>query len=216
MSARPFTPLSELEASFQRLSSEYHSRKAEAEAAAVTWEWASAPRHDPRPFYYEREGVKPGRKLRRPGLFQYGFDSGGAVVVELQATDFPGQIYENFYRYAGDRVEVARYDYWRAKEPIACSRLTYAGGRLDLYESRGTHGITRERYVWNGITLDRIEVLHSPVTPGEPPKEPKPWQVVELSHDARGTITSIQVRQMPEPPRFPEEVVEVVYRRPRK
>jgi hypothetical protein len=167
--------------------------KADAEAAVAKREWTMGPRHDPEPFICERRGSSPGRLLKKKprnldSRFEYGFDPIGRVVYERQGVEIQDQFYETFYRYSEGLIERARYDYFAAKSPIAFTRLALGeSGRVVLAETVAVAGSSRERYVWSGERVTRIEVDHvRRQRRGVDEPEPVPFAVFEIAYDVPG------------------------------
>jgi hypothetical protein len=91
--------VSDLAARFARLADEYESRRREATAAVVDWAWYSWPGLDLRPLHFERDLLKPGRRLdARPRVdhdaLRIGFDAEDrAVVIEEYSGFLDGRLY---------------------------------------------------------------------------------------------------------------------------
>jgi hypothetical protein len=210
----------ELDRHFRNLKSEYQSLKQRSEAKVVIWRWARNPRHDPRPFWYERNRWKPGHFLKpmpaRPnGLYEYGYDEEGNVVVgRSHVSSEPDRtwFYETFYIRDGDIVDIAHFDYHPEKKPIYVAQCTYKGNRLILWESRATRGSSREHYRWDKKRVSLIEVDYAEIGVDQYYEEPTPWQRIEPRYNEIGLLDELTVRWLKRPER-PMETTETAYRR---
>jgi hypothetical protein len=210
----------ELDSRFLNLISEYQSSKRKCEAMVVNWRWAKSDRHDPRPFWYERNRWKPGQFLKsnpaRPnGFYEYGYDSDGNVVVgRNHVSSEPDRIwfYETFYIRSGNILEIIHFDYHPEKKPIYLTRCTYQDNRLILWESRATSGSRREYYQWEKDRVKIVEVNYAKIGPDQQYKEPNPWQRIEAKYSEIGSLEELTVHWI-KGPEQPKETVEIVYHR---
>lgn len=84
-----------VEERFNTLASQYNQIKQSCEAKVAVWQWASNDWYDPRPLWFERQGNRPGRLLKKSPKKQddkveYGFDERGVVQVARQHVRFEG------------------------------------------------------------------------------------------------------------------------------
>lgn len=208
----------DLENRFEHLKLEYPSIKQKCEGLVVNWRWAKSNRHDPRPFWYERLREKPGRYLKsapiRPnGLYEYGYDVDGKVVVERNHVfSDPNRIwfYEKFFIYNENSLEVIYFDYFPDKKPINITRCTYENDHLILCETRASRGRSRERYLWDKNRVKIIEVDHADI--GAHYYEPIPFQRIIPKYNEIGLLEELTVHWLERPGR-PSEIGEVVFRR---
>lgn len=172
-----------VEAAYARLGKEYRKRKKKAEAAVVEWRWAKASLFDIRPLYAESRGRPVGKPLKkRPANpknhFECGYAADGRVMAERQYNELG--MYETFYDWSADPVEVAHYDYDREKEPINLLHAYTNGGRVVSTHVSAVYGFTSERYVWKGGRVYEIDVRHADRADGR-------LKAVKKSHTVRAT-----------------------------
>jgi hypothetical protein len=213
--------MNELDHRFENLKSEYQNLKQKCEAIVVNWRWAKFDRHDPRPFWYERNRWKPGQFLKsappRPnGFYEYGYDADGNVVVgRNHVSSEPGRIwfYETFFVRSGNVLEITHFDYHPDKQPIYLTRCTYQDNHLILWESRARKGTGREHYLWDKNQLKIIEVDHANI--GEHYEEPTPLQKIIPEYNEIGLLEELTVHWLARP-EHPSETEEIVYHRLQK
>jgi hypothetical protein len=206
-----------LEERFGKMSSEYRELKKRCEAKVTAWQWASNDWYDPRPLWFERQGGKPGRLFKKapknPAYkFEYGFDEHGVVHVERQHIRFEGYperiwFYEKFYVRGEDVIEISLYNYHPDKESISFDRGTGKDGRIELWESRGQKGLSRERYSWENDRVSVISVEHAAIDDGAPRRPLAHWNRFEAEYDEKGLLGLLCF--WPGQP----ETVEAIYRR---
>jgi hypothetical protein len=207
-----------VEERFGKLASQYRELKQGCEAKVVAWQWASNEWYAPRPLWFQRQGNRPGRLLKMPPKkqdykYEYGFDEHGVVHVERQHIRFEGYpkriwFYEKFYVRDNDVLEVSLYNYHPEKEPIAFDRGTFRNDRLELWESRGRGGLSREKYLWQNDQVAVIRVEHTPIDDRTPRQPLAHWNRFEARYDGKGLLELLCY--------WPNhaETVEVIYRRP--
>jgi hypothetical protein len=88
-----------VEERFGKLASQYRELKQGCEAKVVAWQWASNEWYDPRPLWFQRQGIT-GQALKMPPKkqdykYEYGFDRRG-VIMSSSSTFDSGAI-ENGY-----------------------------------------------------------------------------------------------------------------------
>ncbi|GAA2640449.1 hypothetical protein [Paractinoplanes durhamensis] len=150
---------------FGRLADEYETRKQAATAAVASWDWYTWPGLDPRPLHFERDLLKPGRRLdARPpvdrDVQRIGFDAQGRVAVIEEYSGFlNGRLYyETFLHYGDDVVEAAHFD---TDRPIYLHEYRYEDGLMRSAETVARGGSGRESYAYTGGRISRIEIEHS-------------------------------------------------------
>lgn len=205
---------------FRHLKDEYSFLKKKCERNVRVWRWAKNPRHDPRPFWYERNRWKAGRLLPNPpqrpnGYYEYGYDaSGNLLVVRQLVFSEPRRhwFHETFFTREGNIVESAHFDYAPDKKPVNLIRSTYRNNQIILWESCAQRGNTRERYLWDEQHIILIEIDHISLRDERQFIEPLPWQRVEIRYNEQNLVEEI-VEHYIKHPEQPEEVSQVVYRR---
>lgn len=161
--APPEAGLLGLEQRFVGLAAGYEQAKADAEGRVSSWKWFRSNALDLRPFYFEREGWKPGTPLRhRPNRLrntvEYGFDTSGNVVVERDYMTDAGACYETFRLQDDPVVELASFDYHDEKNLNSVCHLMYRNDLLRWCALRGRESGWAECYVWSDDQLSRIDV----------------------------------------------------------
>jgi hypothetical protein len=196
--------MQELYNRFQQLAEEYSSLKLQCEAGVKVWRLATSSLADPRPFYYERNRVKPGRFLKiapaNPGgKHEYGYDDLGRVMVERMyvdtTVDWGVRYYENFYTYQGDIIESAYFSYHSRKDPINCKRSTYLDGKIILWEFQVKRSSFRERYYWRDDKVTLIEIERIDFENLNIFAEPKPYQKIDPKYNISGLIEELILYQ---------------------
>ncbi|WP_432992769.1 hypothetical protein [Dactylosporangium sp. CA-233914] len=177
--------MSDLAVRFARLAGEYEARKAAATAAVVRWDWYSWPGLDLRPLRFERDLLKPGRRLDvRPAadrdVLRIGFDAGGRVVVIEEYSGFLGgrRTDETFARHDGDVVEAACF---HTDGPVFLHEYRFAGGLMRSADMVARAGSGRESYAYTGARISRVEIEH----------DARPHSVLTAEHDDRGLVRII-------------------------
>lgn len=137
---------------------------AEADARAVSQQWASHWLLSHEPLWFERHQHSRGRQLAaQPDVTQdallYSFDARGEVVRVRSWSGFLKRWHEDeVFRREGDVVTGYRFD---AKgKPMNVDRYTYDGQRLMTHEKYAVRAKRsgRESYVWDGAKLLRVDV----------------------------------------------------------
>jgi hypothetical protein len=115
-------------------------------------------------------------------------------------------VYEVYVR-DNDVLEVS-LNYHPEKEPIAFDRGTFRNDRLELWESRGRGGLSREKYLWQNDQVAVIRVEHTPIDDRTPRQPLAHWNRFEARYDGKGLLELLCY--------WPNhaETVEVIYRRP--
>ncbi|WP_433831136.1 hypothetical protein ACQP2E_12705 [Actinoplanes sp. CA-015351] len=177
----------DLAARFARLADEYDSWKQAATACVERWDWYSWPGLDLRPLHFERDLLKPGRRLdARPpvgrDVLRIGFDAGGrTVVIEEYSGFLRSRLHaETFVRHGDGLVEAAQFD---ADGPIYLHAYESEGGLMRLAEMVARGGSGRERYEYTGGRISRVEIEHGG----------RPRSVLTAEHDHRGLLRLVEV-----------------------
>ncbi|GAA2591369.1 hypothetical protein GCM10010435_82630 [Winogradskya consettensis] len=165
----------------------YEARKTAATATVARWEWYTWPGLDPRPLHFERDLLKPGRRLdARPPLnrdvLRIGFDTEGRVAVTEKYSGFlRGRLnYETFMRYAGDVVEAAHFD--ADGQRIYLHEYRYVDGLMRSAELTARRGSDRESYEYTDGLITRV--LHD-LTPR-----------LVAEHDDHGLVRIVAGREL--------------------
>lgn len=211
--------MQELFQRFQSLHQEYASFKEQCEGKVTTWRWTEQPRHDPRPFWYERNRRKRGNFLKSPpirsnGFHEYGYDSTGNLLVERNhVSSEPDRIwfYESFHIRNQNTVEIAHFNYHSDKEPISLSRSYYQGNQIILWERCAKHGNMREKYYWEKDRVVSIDIEYSRIRENKF-VTPTPWQKVDISYTHYGSLEKIVVHWLNHPEQ-PKELIDIAYHR---
>jgi hypothetical protein len=131
-----------LDARWQQVFTEYPSLKAANEAQVIRWEWATNQRYDPRPLYFQRHHVRPGKVIQEKTddqvyVWQYGFDRHNEIVVtRLFGPPIPfvgTQTLETFSVRRGDLVECVRY--LKPNLPVEVIHQHFVDGRIAAFRS---------------------------------------------------------------------------------
>ncbi|GIJ47985.1 hypothetical protein Val02_48710 [Virgisporangium aliadipatigenens] len=176
----------DLAARFGRLAAEYDARKAAATALVARRDWYTWPGLDLRPLHFERDLLRPGRRLgARPpvdrDVLRIGFDAEGRfVMVEEYSGFLRGRLYyETFLRYGEDVVEAAHFD---RSGPIYLHEYAYEGGLMRTAAAVARAGSGRESYTYDGDRISRVEVEHDGL----------PRSVLSAEHDDRGLVRLVE------------------------
>lgn len=179
--------MSDLAARFAQLASEYDSRRRAATALVGRWDWYTWPGLDPRPLHYERDLLKPGRRLdARPqvdrDVLRIGFDAEGRAVVTEEYSGFlHGRLYyETFLRHDGDVVEAAHFD---ADGPIYLHEYRFMDGLMRSADTVARRGSGREAYAYTDGRISRVEIEH----------DGRARSVLTAEHDDRGLFRVVEV-----------------------
>ncbi|MCG5468899.1 hypothetical protein LADH09A_002799 [Micromonospora sp. LAH09] len=173
-------------ARFAQLGDEYESRKRSATALVESWDWYTWPGPDLRPLRFERDLLKPGRRLdARPpdnrDVLQIGFDARRRpTVIEEYSGFLHGKLHhETFFRHGDDIVEVAHF---ATDGPIYLHEYRFEDGLMRSATMVARRGSGRESYAYTDGRISRVEVEHS----GGPPA------VLAAEHDDRGLLRLVQ------------------------
>ncbi|MEK8109424.1 hypothetical protein NKG94_42045 [Micromonospora sp. M12] len=178
----------DLAARFGQLADEYEPWKRAATALVEGWDWYTWPGLDLRPLRFERDLLKPGRRLgTRPSVdrdvLRIGFDARGQVAVVEEYSGFlDGRLHdETFFRHGDEVVEVAHFG---KDGPIYLHEYRFEDGLMrsaDMVERRGSG---REAYAYTDGRISRVEIEHSGGPPG----------VLMAEHDDLGLLRLVEVR----------------------
>jgi len=212
-----YPDIAELDARFAGLAAEYGSRKAAAQATVVRWEWYSDDSFGLGPLYYERMGLRRGRRLaRRPVLtrdhYQVGFDDCDRPVVLLEYSGFlQGKLYyETFRAYRDDAELIEEAHHYSDGRPIYLHECRVRDGLIRSIASAAIKGGGYEAYEYADGLPTRVAVYHATST-NKPDKRLNPLALVHVLHahyDANGLH---RLEKVWEP--MPQPLVEVVYQR---
>jgi hypothetical protein len=179
--------VSDLAARFAQLAGEYDSRKRAATALVETWDWYTWPGLDPRPLHFERDLLKPGRRLdTRPptdqDVLRIGFDARGRVAVIEEYSGFLASrlYYETFVSHDGDVVESAHFD---TDGPIYLHEYRFEDGLMRSAETVARRGSGRESYAYTGGRISRVDIEH----------DGRASSMLTAEHDDRGLVRVVQV-----------------------
>ncbi|MCX7748252.1 MAG: hypothetical protein N2645_15400 [Clostridia bacterium] len=143
-------------------SSNYLNIKNKAESNVFKWEWATEPLYYPQPLYFERNKMKPGKKLKGPpkdielGMCQYGFDKDGCLLVIRKMSSIDDSYYENFFEYEDNCIYIYYFDCHKEKRLINVSIQSLENGRVKTFEILVPGGWLTETYVYNDNKVIRI------------------------------------------------------------
>jgi hypothetical protein len=206
-----------LEERWRQVFSEYHSLKASCEAQVVRWEWAANQRYDPRPLYFQRYHIRPGKVVQGKTddlvyAWQYGFDGHNQIVVtRLFGPPIPfvgTQTIETFSVKHGDVIECVRY--LKPNLPVEIIHQHFKNGRITAFRSFSvsvgpmlratnpqtiynlamrTQGIAfhEETYNYRAGRVSRIEVTYRRAGRADPLHHEE-----MIQYDSSGRVLSIQ------------------------
>jgi hypothetical protein len=179
--------VSDLAARFARLAAEYGSRKSAATALVERWDWYKWPGLDMRPLHFERDLLRPGRRLdARPPLdldvLRIGFGAGGRVVVIEEYSGFLHRrlYYETFVRHDRDMVEAAHF---ATNGPIYLHEYRFEDGLMRSADMIARGGSGRESYAYNDGRISRVEIEN----------DGRSRSVLMAEHDDRGLVRLVEV-----------------------
>lgn len=179
--------MSDLASRFAQLAGEYGARKRAATALVERWDWYSWPGLDLRPLHFERDLLKPGRRLdtRPPAgrdVLRIGFDAEGrAVVTEEYCGSVHGRpYYETFVRHGSDVVEAAHFD---RDGPIYLHEYRFVDGLMRSADIVARHGSGRESYTYTHGRISRVEIEHNG----------RPRSTLTAEHDDDGLVRLVEV-----------------------
>lgn len=187
--------VSDLDARFSRLSEEYELRRSTAHAAVVRWDWYSWEAFDLRPLHYERDLLKPGRRLaERPPLdrdhHRIGFDADSRPVAILEYSGFlGGQLYYETYRdYRAGAGLVDEAHFYADGRPIYLHQYRYEAGLIRSASSAATGGGGYEEYQYTGQQVTRIAIYYAKPShkPGKRLYPLAPYAVIRAAYDDAG------------------------------
>jgi hypothetical protein len=207
--------LDEVEEGFARLRHEYRFRKAVAEKAVLESRWSTLRWYDPRPLFFERNGLPVGRPARVPPekpntLVGCGLDGGGRVVV-LRRYGEHGTYTESFFRRADSFIEVAHFDSRPEKNPVNLLLVRVDDGRPSSSNAAAILGHTYEEYVWGGSLVEEVRVAHAERADGIlGPLQP--LHTAGASYDRDGKLVRVELHWPADSSR-PEPQVEVMFER---
>ncbi len=181
----------DLAARFAQVAGEYASRKSAARALVERWDWYSWPGLDLRPLHFERDLLKPGRRLGvRPSadrdVLLIGFDAEGRAVVTEEYSGFlHGRLSdETFVHRDGDIVEAAHFG---VDGPIYLHEYRFVDGLMrsaDTVARRGAgRGAGRESYTYLDGQISRVDVEH----------EGRSVSSLTAEHDGGGLVRVVEV-----------------------
>lgn len=173
-------------ARFGQLGNEYESRKRAAHALVEGWDWYTWPGLDLRPLHFERDLLKPGRRLddRPPenrDVLRIGFDARGRLTVIAEYSGFlHGKLHaETFFRHDDDLVQVAHF---ATEDPIYLHEYRFGGGLMRSATMVARRGSGRESYTYTDGRISRVEVEHNG----------GPHAVLAAEHDDLGLLRLVQ------------------------
>ncbi|SHN38699.1 hypothetical protein [Cryptosporangium aurantiacum] len=179
--------MADLVARFGKLADEYESRKSAATALVERWDWYTWPGLDLRPLFFERDLLKPGRRMEtRPPMDQnvmrIGFDAAGRMTVTEGYSGFlSGRLhYETFVRYDGEAVESAHFD---PMGPVYLHEYRFDGTLMRSAHTVARGGSGRETYAYSSGRISRVEIEH----------DRRPRSVLTAEHDDRGLVSLVEV-----------------------
>ncbi|GAA1557251.1 hypothetical protein GCM10009827_092750 [Dactylosporangium maewongense] len=179
--------MSDLASRFAQLAGEYGARKRAATALVERWDWYSWPGLDLRPLHFERDLLRPGRRLdtRPPAdrdVLRIGFDAEGRAVVTEEYSGFlRGRLYyETFVRHGSDVVEVAHFD---TDGPIYLHEYRFVGGLMRSADTVARRGSGRESYTYTHGRISRVEIEH----------DGRPRSTLMAEHDDDGLVRLVEV-----------------------
>jgi hypothetical protein len=187
--------LSDLDARFARLRTEYDRRREVAYTLVRRWEWYSGEAYDLRPLWYERELSRPGHRLaERPPLdrdhCRIGFDSDDCpVVVEEYSGFLNGKLYyETFREHLDGPGPVTETHFQAGGGPIYLHEYRFEAGRIRSASTVATGGGGYEEYDYTGDRVTRLRTYHAK-RPGEPSSRLSPlapYQKINAAYDDAG------------------------------
>jgi len=154
---------------FRRARREYPRRKKAAFARVVRWEWASRADRSPQPFYFERQGIPRGRRLRgEPKRFKkdvgYGLDAQGDVAVERvfvgMTSDGRPWFQEVFYERHESSLERIHYHPIPREKVVGVvevARATFEGDRIVSWAAGTDAEASYEEYSYEDGRIVRID-----------------------------------------------------------
>src|SRR5689334_3743805 len=179
--------MSDLAARFAQLADEYDSRKRAAAALVERWDWYRWPGLELRPLGFERDLLKPGRRLGvRPPVDQdvlrIGFDAAGRVVVTEEYSGFLDGLlyYETFVRHDGDVVEATHFD---TDGPIYLHEYRFVDGLMRSADTVARRGSGRESYTYTDGQISRVEIEH----------DGRSGSALIAEHDGGGLVRVVEV-----------------------
>jgi hypothetical protein len=153
----------------------------------VRWEWYSDDAYDLRPYWYERNRYRRGRRLeRRPTLsedvVQYGFDDAGRVVVRREFSGFLGGrlTFEATRTYLDGAIEEVGVD--GDGTNVYVHRYLFDDDLLHTFIFTARHGQGREEY---GYTVGRVTSIDAS-------HDGRPYQKVAIGYDEAGRLRRIE------------------------
>ncbi|MEU4474960.1 hypothetical protein [Micromonospora sp. NPDC023888] len=177
----------EVAARFAQLADEYGSRKRAATALVEAWDWYTWPGLDLRPLRFERDLLRPGRRLAaRPpvdvDVLRLGFDTQGRVAVVEEYSGFlHGRLYyETFFRHGDEVVEVAHFD---TDGPIYLHEYRFEDGLMRSADMVARRGSGRESYAYTDGRISRVEIEH----------HGRSQAVLVAEHDDHGLLRLVEV-----------------------
>ncbi|MBE1485755.1 hypothetical protein [Plantactinospora soyae] len=210
--------LSDIDARFARLRTEYDQRRETAHARVRRWEWFSAEAYDLRPLWYERESSRPGRRLpRRPppdrDHCRIGFDPDDhPVVVEEYSGFLDGKLYYETFRDPLDGAgPVTEAHFHAGGGPIYLHEYRFEAGRIHSASTVATGGGGYEEYGYTGDRVTRIVAYHGKRA-GRPDGRLSPlapYQTIDAAYDEAGLSRLEITWAAPDGP-----LVELKYQRP--
>jgi hypothetical protein len=179
--------MSDLAARFARLAGEYDSRRRAATALVERWDWYSWPGLDLRPLHFERDLLKPGRRLEaRPpadrDVLRIGFDAEDrAVVTEEYSGILRGRRHcETFVRHDGDVVGAARFD---VDGPVYLHEYCFVERLMRVADMVARGGSGRASYTYTDGRISRVDIEH----------DGHPRSVLTADHDDLGLVRVVEV-----------------------
>ncbi|MGC5286247.1 hypothetical protein [Micromonospora sp. DT231] len=174
-------------ARFAQLADGYESRKREATALVASWDWYTWPGLDLRPLRFERDLLRPGRRLdARPpvdaDVLRLGFDAQGRVAVVQEYSGFlHGRLYyETFFRHGHEVVEEAHFD---TDGPIYLHEYRFDDGLMRAANMVARHGSGRETYTYTDGRISRVEIE----------RHGHPSAILVAEHDDHGLRALVEV-----------------------
>lgn len=139
--------------------------RADAEAKVTRWRYTTGPVYDPRPHYAERLGMLRVKHLRkRPakldGIYQYGFDDVGRLLIARRHGGIADQFYEELFEHQEERIDFVCIGLGESKVGIR-GVVHLERGRVVAYERTGATWKHEERYFYEDAHVTRIETKAS-------------------------------------------------------
>lgn len=223
-----------LEERWQQVFTEYQSLKASCEAEAVRWEWAANQRYDPRPLYFQRHHVRPGKVIQEKSddlvyAWQYGFDINDHIAVtRLFGPPIPfvgTQTMETFSVRHGDVIECVRY--LKPNLPVEVIHQHFEDSRIVAFRSFSvsvgpmlratnpqaiyklavrTQGISfyEEKYDYQDGRVVRIRVIYRRAGRSDPLQHEE-----MIQYDSAGRVFTIQGH-------YADDITQTIYQRAHK